>query len=110
MQGVIQPSIDSHIEFEVWLPASGWNGKYLGVGNGGFAGGRAAKWSGAGGLQAVHEHPFTPTAQDGFEFVADPKSTVTNFAQIGHEHNLADALATGYAASTPGTLLAGPLT
>jgi Tannase and feruloyl esterase len=37
-QGVIQPSSDSHIEFEVWLPMSGWNGKYLGVGNGGFAG------------------------------------------------------------------------
>jgi hypothetical protein len=38
VQGVIAPSSDSHIEFEVWLPVSGWNGKYLGVGNGGFAG------------------------------------------------------------------------
>lgn len=38
MQGVLTPSPDSHIEFEVWLPVSGWNGKYLGVGNGGFAG------------------------------------------------------------------------
>ena len=38
VQGVIQPSSDSHIEFEVWLPMSGWNGKYFGVGNGGFAG------------------------------------------------------------------------
>jgi feruloyl esterase len=38
VQGVIQPSSDSHIEFEVWLPTSGWNEKYLGVGNGGFAG------------------------------------------------------------------------
>ena len=38
VQGVLTPSADSHIEFEVWLPASGWNGKYLGVGNGGFAG------------------------------------------------------------------------
>jgi len=38
VQGVIQPSNDSHIEFEVWLPASGWNGKFEGVGNGGFAG------------------------------------------------------------------------
>jgi feruloyl esterase len=36
--GVLTPSADSHIEFEVWMPASGWNGKYLGVGNGGFAG------------------------------------------------------------------------
>ncbi len=31
--------------------------------------------------------PFTPAAQDGFEFVSDPKTTVTNFAQIGHENN-----------------------
>ena len=38
VQGVIAPSRDSHIEFEVWMPAAGWNGKYYGVGNGGFAG------------------------------------------------------------------------
>ena len=38
VQGVIQPSGDSHIEFEVWLPESNWNGKYMAVGNGGFAG------------------------------------------------------------------------
>jgi feruloyl esterase len=36
--GVIQASADSYIRFEVWLPANGWNGKYRGVGNGGFAG------------------------------------------------------------------------
>lgn len=36
--GVIQPTADSYIRFEAWLPASGWNGKYRGVGNGGFAG------------------------------------------------------------------------
>ena len=36
--GVIQPASDSHIEFEVWMPASGWNGKFQGVGNGGYAG------------------------------------------------------------------------
>jgi hypothetical protein len=38
VQGVLAPAADSHIEFEVWLPVHGWNGKYLGVGNGGFAG------------------------------------------------------------------------
>ena len=31
--------------------------------------------------------PFTPSAQDGFEFVADPATTVTHFAQIGMERN-----------------------
>jgi feruloyl esterase len=36
--GVIKPSSDSHIEFEVWMPATGWNGKFQGIGNGGFAG------------------------------------------------------------------------
>ena len=37
-EGVIRPSNDSHIEFEVWLPTSGWNSKYVGAGNGGFSG------------------------------------------------------------------------
>jgi tannase/feruloyl esterase len=38
VSGVIKPSQDSNINFEVWLPLSGWNGKFQGVGNGGFAG------------------------------------------------------------------------
>ena len=38
VQGVIEPSSDSHIEFETWLPVAGWNGRYEGLGNGGFAG------------------------------------------------------------------------
>jgi hypothetical protein len=33
-----QPSADSDIKIEVWMPASGWNGKFRGQGNGGFAG------------------------------------------------------------------------
>ena len=33
------PTSDSHISFEVWIPeGSGWNGKFQGVGTGGFAG------------------------------------------------------------------------
>ena len=36
--GVIKPVNDSEILFEVWMPSSGWNGKFYGVGNGGFAG------------------------------------------------------------------------
>jgi feruloyl esterase len=36
--GVIRPTSDSEIKFEVWMPATGWNGKFQGVGNGGFAG------------------------------------------------------------------------
>jgi feruloyl esterase len=34
----LTPSTDSDIKIEVWLPASGWNGKFQAVGNGGWAG------------------------------------------------------------------------
>ena len=34
----IKRTADSDIKMEVWMPASGWNGRYHGVGNGGFAG------------------------------------------------------------------------
>ncbi len=34
----IAPSSDSEIKVEVWLPASGWNGKLQAVGNGGWTG------------------------------------------------------------------------
>ena len=30
----ISPVADSAIKFEVWLPAAGWNGKFMGTGNG----------------------------------------------------------------------------
>src|SRR5215467_6542473 len=32
------PSADSLIKVEVWMPAEGWNGRFRGQGNGGFAG------------------------------------------------------------------------
>jgi feruloyl esterase len=34
----LTPSADSDIRIEVWMPTSGWNGKFQGVGNGGWAG------------------------------------------------------------------------
>jgi feruloyl esterase len=34
----LKPSSDSDINIEVWLPASGWNGKFQAVGNGGWNG------------------------------------------------------------------------
>lgn len=36
--GVLRPSSDSEIRFEVWMPEQGWNGRLVGSGNGGFAG------------------------------------------------------------------------
>src|SRR5215475_5737636 len=36
--GEIKPTQDSDIKFEVWMPISGWNGKFMGIGNGGWSG------------------------------------------------------------------------
>src|SRR5262245_36723985 len=36
--GAIRPARESNILFEVWLPLDKWNGKFAGVGNGGWAG------------------------------------------------------------------------
>jgi feruloyl esterase len=36
--GVLRPTSDSEIRFEVWMPMQGWNARLLGSGNGGFAG------------------------------------------------------------------------
>ena len=35
---VLKPTPDSDIKVEVWMPESGWNGRFKGLGNGGFAG------------------------------------------------------------------------
>src|SRR6185295_14487805 len=35
---VLKPTADSNINVELWLPVQNWNGKFLAVGNGGFAG------------------------------------------------------------------------
>ena len=36
--GAIKPTTESNILFEVWLPLQNWNGRFVGVGNGGWAG------------------------------------------------------------------------
>ena len=51
--GSIKPTNDSDIRFEVWMPTSGWNGKFLSSGEGGFAG--AINYSAVGGIaDAIH--------------------------------------------------------
>lgn len=34
----IEPTTDSHIRFEVWMPSKGWNGRFDGIGNVAFGG------------------------------------------------------------------------
>jgi feruloyl esterase len=38
LAATLTPTRDSDIRIEVWMPSQGWNGKFLGVGNGGWAG------------------------------------------------------------------------
>jgi feruloyl esterase len=38
VEATLTPSPDSDIKIEIWMPASGWNGKYEAVGNGAFNG------------------------------------------------------------------------
>jgi tannase/feruloyl esterase len=63
VQGVIAPTRDSHIAFEVWLPATEWNGKYQGVGNGAFAG--AVEYANdLGGLAAALRAGYAASSTD----------------------------------------------
>jgi Tannase and feruloyl esterase len=60
----IKPSKESDIRLEVWMPASGWNGKYQGVGNGGFAG--SISYTGlAAGVKAGYAAASTDTGHTG---------------------------------------------
>lgn len=38
VEATARPTSDSEIKFEVWVPAEAWNGKFQGVGNGGYQG------------------------------------------------------------------------
>ena len=60
----LKPVDDSEIKIEVWMPESGWNGKFLGVGNGGWSG--AISYPGMGqALKRGYATASTNTGHDG---------------------------------------------
>jgi feruloyl esterase len=59
IQGVLHPTSDSEIVFEVWLPAESWNGRFQGIGNGAFAGS-----IGYSGLAAAVQGGYAAAATD----------------------------------------------
>jgi feruloyl esterase len=77
----ITPVPGSEIKIEVWLPSAGWNGKFVGVGNGGFSG---AIWymAMAEPLQLGYAVAATNTGHDGDQADA-------SFA-VGHPERMAD--------------------
>ena len=79
--GTIKPSADSDIQFEVWLPESGWNGKFKGAGNGGF-GGSLSRGSLARAVSAGYAAATTDTGHRG-------EATDASWA-LGHPEKVAD--------------------
>ncbi|MEO8166529.1 MAG: tannase/feruloyl esterase family alpha/beta hydrolase, partial [Betaproteobacteria bacterium] len=65
VQGVSKPSADSLIRFEVWLPTTIWNGRFLSTGEGGF-GGQLNYANGGldGGLDAMVRRGYASASTD----------------------------------------------
>jgi feruloyl esterase len=79
VHATLRPSTDSDIKIEVWLPLTGWNGKYQAVGNGG--------WSGAineGGLEAGLLRGYATSSTD-----TGHQGGSASFA-LGHPEKLID--------------------
>jgi feruloyl esterase len=94
----LTPTSDSEIGIEVWMPDSGWNGKFEGVGNGGFAG-AVAYSSLAPGVLLGYATASTDTGHVG-------TSTDGSFA-LGHPEKIIDF---GYRAVHLMTVIGGRIT
>lgn len=62
--GTISPVPDSAIKFEVWMPVSGWNHRFMAVGNGGFSGGPWYRFM-AGAVRQGYAVAATDTGHEG---------------------------------------------
>ena len=82
--GSIKPTSDSDIRFEVWMPTSGWNGKFLSAGEGGYAG--TINYNGiAGALRRGYAGGSTDTGHVGgtADFAPGHPEKVTDFGWRG---------------------------
>jgi hypothetical protein len=83
--GVSRPTAGSSITFEVWLPATGWNGKFLSSGEGGFAGVLNYTRNGLdGGLDEILRRGYATASTDTGHLSSD------QFWAIGHPERVAD--------------------
>jgi feruloyl esterase len=82
---VLKPTPGSNINVELWLPTSGWNGRFLAVGNGGWAG----SIQGYGDMQEALRRGYATAATDtghsaadgpGGMFALDHPEKITDFA------------------------------
>jgi len=79
VRATIRPTSDSEIKIEVWMPATGWNGKFQGVGNGAWLG-SITTGALATGVQNGYATASTDTGHEG---------SSANFA-LGHPEKLID--------------------
>lgn len=80
---VLTPTTDSHINVELWLPSENWNGKFLAVGNGGWAG----SIQGYGDMQEALRRGYATAATDTGHSEADGPAGM--FA-LGHPEKIVD--------------------
>jgi feruloyl esterase len=94
----LHPTADSDIRFELWMPVAGWNGKFMGTGNGGAAGaifywnmveplirGYAVANTDTGHQGTIDDRSFAmghPEKYDDFGWRAVHEMTVTSKAMI----------------------------
>ena len=83
----LRPSIDSDIKIELWMPLANWNGKFLGVGNGGL-GGYITYTIGSGGNQPG----MAEALKRGYATASTDTGHVGNTAApfLGHPEKLVD--------------------
>jgi feruloyl esterase len=80
---VLTPTPDSNINVELWLPTENWNGKFLAVGNGGWAG----AIQGYGDMQEALRRGYATAATDTGHSAADGPGGM--FA-LGHPEKIVD--------------------
>jgi feruloyl esterase len=80
---LLKPTADSNINVELWLPTANWNGKFLAVGNGGWAG----SIQGYGEMQEALRRGYATAGTDTGHSSADGPNGL--FA-LGHEEKIVD--------------------
>ena len=69
----LRPTSDSNINVEVWMPLSGWNGKYQAVGNGAFSG-------------SIRHGSMAAALADGYATSSTDTGHIGNTAEFGLDH------------------------
>ena len=100
----LKPSSDSDIKIEVWIPAAGWNGKFMAVGNGGFSGavnyGQMARVLGLGYATASTDTGHQSGGADAQWAMGHPEKQIDFGYRAVHEMTIrAKAIITAFSAA-----------